>query len=87
VKAAFQRAFDILTKNKNTLDKLAKRLLEKEVLDRKEIEEIVGVTKKSKTARKPLPKSVKTPEKKSSPRKEKILLDKLKIATSEAGPE
>ncbi len=87
VKAAFQRAFDILTKNKNTLDKLAKRLLEKEVLDRKEIEEIVGATKKSKTARKPLPKSVKTPEKKSSPRKEKILLDKLKIATSEAGPE
>ncbi len=87
VKSAFQRAYAILTKNKNTLDKLAKRLLEKEVLDRKEIEEIVGVTKKSKTARKPLPKLVKTPEKKSSPRKEKILLDKLKIATSEAGPE
>jgi len=88
VQGAFQRAYDILTKNKNTLDKLAERLLEKEVLDRKEIEEIVGVTKKSRPKPKPpVPSSVNAPEKKPRKRKEKVVLDKLKIATSEAGPE
>ncbi len=87
VQSAFQRAYNILTKNKNTLDKLAKRLLEKEVLDRKEIEEIVGGIKISRTKPKPLPSSADTPEKKPGTRKQKVVLDKLKIATSEAGPE
>jgi cell division protease FtsH len=88
VQNAFYRASEILTKSKKILDKLAKRLLEKEVLDRKEIEEIVGITKKSRKATKPpATKSKKTVKKKTSVRKEKVVLDKLKIATSEAGPD
>jgi cell division protease FtsH len=41
VEKAYKNAWDILSKNRPILDKLAKRLLEKEVLDRKGIEEIV----------------------------------------------
>jgi cell division protease FtsH len=41
VESAYKQAWDILSKNKLILDKLSKRLLEKEILDRKGIEEIV----------------------------------------------
>ncbi|RKY00966.1 MAG: cell division protein FtsH, partial [Spirochaetes bacterium] len=45
VEGAYRRATKILKEHKDILDKLAKRVLEKEVLDRKEIEKIVGVNK------------------------------------------
>ena len=45
VAGAYKRATKILKEHKDILDKLAKRVLEKEVLDRKEIEKIVGVNK------------------------------------------
>ena len=45
VESSYKRATKILREHKKILDKLAKRLLEKEVLDRKEIEKIVGVNK------------------------------------------
>jgi len=47
VEGSYEKAKDILLKNRDTLEKLATRLLEKEVLDRKEIEKIVGVEKKT----------------------------------------
>ena len=48
VEGSYEKAKDILLKNRDTLEKLATRLLEKEVLDRKEIEKIVGIEKKTK---------------------------------------
>lgn len=45
VEGAYRRATKILKEHKDILDKLARRVLEKEVLDRKEIEKIVGVNK------------------------------------------
>jgi len=45
VESSYKRATKILREHKKILDKLAKRLLEKEVLDRKEIEKVVGVNK------------------------------------------
>jgi len=85
---AYKRALTLLTKNKTRLDRLAKRLLEKEVLDRREIEEIVGITGKKTVKRKKPPVSrqkEESEEKTRAPRKEEGKLDKLKIATNEAG--
>jgi len=85
---AYKRALTILTENKTRLDRLAKRLLEKEVLDRREIEEIVGITGKKTAKRKKPPVSrqkEESDEKTRAPRKEEGKLDKLKIATNEAG--
>jgi len=48
VEGSYEKAKDILLKNRDILEKLATRLLEKEVLDRKEIEKIVGIEKKTK---------------------------------------
>ncbi len=88
VEEARAKATDILTKNKAILDKLAKRLLEKEVLDRKEIEEVVGVKKATEKKKKPIPApSSETPVKEKSTDKKKAPLDKLKLATNEAGAE
>jgi cell division protease FtsH len=88
VEEAREKATDILTKNKVTLDKLAKRLLEKEVLDRKEIEEVVGVKKAAAKKKKPIPAdSTETPVREKSTEKKKAPLDKLKLATNDAGAE
>jgi cell division protease FtsH len=87
VGSAYENARNLLEKNRDTLDQLAKRLLQKEVLDRKEIEDILGVSKKP-GKKKSVPSeqeaaSVELKEKK--PQKEKPPLDKLKLATNEAG--
>jgi hypothetical protein len=87
VGSAYENARTFLEKNRDSLDKLAKRLLQKEVLDRREIEEIVGVSKKP-VKKKPVVSeqqaaSIELKEKK--PQKEKSPLDKLKLATNEAG--
>jgi cell division protease FtsH len=84
---AYSNARRLLEENRNTLNRLAQRLLQKEVLDRKEIEEIVGVSKKP-VRKKPAPPqkdaaSVEVKEKKGQ--KEKAPLDRLKLATNEAG--
>ena len=48
VENAYSQAWEMLTKNRAKLNKLAKQLLEQEVLDRKAIEDIIN-TKKSET--------------------------------------
>jgi len=86
VQKAYDRARKLLEEGRANLDRLAKRLLQKEVLDRKEIEEIVGLSKspaKKKTPLKQQAASVEVKEKKTQ--KEKVPLDKLKLATNEAG--
>ncbi len=45
----YKEAKDVLSKNKGRLKKLADTLLQKEVLNREEVEEIVGIKKKKKT--------------------------------------
>jgi cell division protease FtsH len=92
VESAYKRAWDILTQNRTTLKKLAKHLLDKEVLDRKGIEEITGIknTKtvkktKSAAARTKTKEDEKLSNKKES--KEKFKLGNIKIATNEAGGE
>jgi cell division protease FtsH len=84
---AYSIARRLLEENRETLNRLAERLLQKEVLDRKEIEEIMGVSKKP-VRKKPAPSqrdaaSVEVKEKKGQ--KEKAPLDRLKLATNEAG--
>ena len=90
VEGAYKQAWDILTKQKRTLDRLAKRLLEKEVLDGKEIQDIMGIKKQG--SRKSSKKSVKSTEKtkvdkgkKQEEKKEKIGLPDIRVATNEAG--
>jgi cell division protease FtsH len=39
---SYKKAIQVLTEHRDKLDKLANRLLEKEVIDRKELEEILG---------------------------------------------
>lgn len=92
VESAYKRAWDILTQNQSTLRKLSKHLLEKEVLDRKGIEEITGIKnikteKKTKAAvaRTKTKEDEKLSKKKES--KEKFKLGNIKIATNEAGGE
>jgi cell division protease FtsH len=86
VDSAHTRAMALIRDNKPTLEKLAKRLLEKEVLDRKEIEEIVTGEKPPgrKTAVQAKPKE-KRGDVEKKPSRAKIALDNLKIATNEAG--
>ncbi len=58
------------------------------MLDRKEIEEVVGVKKATEKKKKPIPApSSETPVKEKSTDKKKAPLDKLKLATNEAGAE
>jgi cell division protease FtsH len=86
IQTSYNRAKEILTTNKGVLDKLAKRLLQKEALDRKEIEGIVGVQKSPSVKKKPAAmKDQKDEEKGKRVEKEKVPLDKLKLATNEAG--
>ena len=89
VENAYRRAWDILTKHKRILDKLAKRLLEKEALDGKEIQEIVGMKKQGsrkgpKSSTKIAEETTPTEEEKVQ-KEEKIKLPEIRIATNEAG--
>ncbi len=84
VDRAFDEAKKILTGNKITLDKLAKRLLQKEVLDRKEIEDVVGIRKGPLPRKKPAqPKPEAASVEKPKDEKKKVPLDKLKLATND----
>jgi len=83
VNEAFENAKKILSENKTTLDKLSRRLLQKEVLDRKEIEDIVGIRKDLPAKKKPLPPKTRAASSKAQTDKSKAPLDKLKLATND----
>ena len=83
VNEAFENAKKILSENKTTLDKLSRRLLQKEVLDRKEIEDIVGIRKDLPAKKKPLPPKTRAASSKAKTDKNKAPLDKLKLATND----
>lgn len=90
IDGAYKKARYLLTNNKKILDKLAKRLLEKEVLDGKEIQEVVGIKKAGRKKKiKIVSKEVIAKDsKKEENRKEekvKLKLGKIEIATNEAG--
>jgi cell division protease FtsH len=80
---AFEKAKKILIENKTTLDRLAKRLLQKEVLDRKEIEDIVGIHKGPPEKKKSSPPKPRAASSKPKTEKSKAPLDKLKLATND----
>ncbi len=89
VERAYKKAWDILTKYRAALRKLAQHLLEKEVLDRKAIEEITGI-KPRKEIKKPkdiAAKKIKESDVKEEAPKKKLTLGNIKIATNEAGGE
>lgn len=91
IEKSYKKAREILLKNKEILDRLAKRLLEREVLDRREIEEIVGIKKNAEK----LQKNARLKESRNGERASRgeveeengVTLDKLKLATNEAGLE
>jgi len=89
VENAYKRAWDILTKNRKVIDKLARHVLEREVLDRKAIEEIIGIkkSKDTKKTRAVVSKSKKENNKKAKASTKKLRLRTIKIATNEAGSE
>lgn len=87
VENAYRKAWDILTTNRVRLNKLAKQLLDREVLDGNEIEEIIEL-KKSTSNKKLKPaarKMLEESNKKEKKGKEKLKLGNMKIATNEAG--
>ena len=86
VNDAFENAKKMLAANKSTLDKLAKRLLQKEVLDRKEIEDIVGIRKGPPAKKKPPAPKPRAASSKAKTDKGKAPLDKLKLATNDQTP-
>ena len=86
VEAAYKKAWDILTKNKTILDLLAEKLLEKEILDRKAIEEIVlGNKRAEKNLKAAARKILNGDDELNTKKKEQIGLGKIEIATNEAG--
>jgi cell division protease FtsH len=85
IRNAYETARKMLTEKKAILDKLAKRLLQKEVLDRKEIEDIVGIKKGTVRKKAPVPETSAASVEGKKTRKEKPTLDKLKLAPNEAG--
>ena len=86
VEAAYKKAWDILTKNKTILDLLAEKLLEKEILDRKAIEEIVlGNKRAEKNLKAAARKILNGDDELNTKKKEQIGLGNIKIATNEAG--
>ena len=89
VENAYRKAWDILTTNRVRLNKLAKQLLDREVLDGKEIEEIIELKKETpKKKLKPAArKMLEESNKKETKGKEKLKLGNMKIATNEAGGE
>jgi hypothetical protein len=85
VESAYKKAWDLLTKHKQSLNDLAKALLEKEVLDGKEIQEILGIRKPG-VNKKPRIKSRETlKDQRPSKEGEKLKLPDIRIATNEAG--
>ncbi len=89
VDSAFSKAHTLLDENKAVLDKLAKAVLDREVLDRREIEEIV-LGKKAAPRKAPASQKQKqkaADQQAAAESAEKIRLRDLKIATNEAGPE
>jgi len=86
VDKAYRKAWDELSRHKDSLDKLAKKLLEKEVLNSKEIEEIVGL-KKSPNKKILKPVAVQNEKEEVKSKKEVIRLKNLKILPGEAGGE
>ena len=87
VEGAYKQAWELLTKHKRTLDKLAKRLLEKEVLDGKEISDIMGINRQGsrKGQKKSAVNTKKVKDKKQEENEEKIGLPDIRVATNEAG--
>ncbi|KPJ88181.1 MAG: cell division protein FtsH, partial [Spirochaetes bacterium DG_61] len=87
VERAYIKAWDILTKHRNSLKKLADKLLEKEVLDRKAIEEITGIRKSGETkkARSSVRKKKEETQEKEEVPATRLKLGNIKIATNEAG--
>ena len=83
VNDAFEHAKKLLSSNRTTLDKLARRLLQKEVLDRKEIEDIVGIRKGPPAKKKPPAPKTRAAASKTKTEKSKAPLDKLKLATND----
>jgi cell division protease FtsH len=83
VNDAFEHAKKLLSTNKTTLDKLAQRLLQKEVLDREEIEDIVGIRKGPPAKKKPPASKSRAAATKAKTEKNKAPLDKLKLATND----
>lgn len=84
---AYKKAWELLNENKVKLDKLANKLLEKEILDRREIEEIVSI-KKMKDKKKLNASgsdSFEDESRKDEVKKEKVKLGSIKIVTNEAG--
>jgi cell division protease FtsH len=78
VEHAYSKAWELLTKNKTNLSKLAKQLLDQEVLDRKAIEDIINIKKTPKTKKtRPADNDVLNGnEKKKKTGKEKMTLGK-----------
>ncbi|MCK5568690.1 MAG: cell division protein FtsH, partial [Spirochaetes bacterium] len=89
VENAYRKAWDILTTNRVRLNKLAKQLLDREVLDGKEIEEIIELKKETpkKKLKQAARKMLEESNKKEKKGKEKLKLGNMKIATNEAGGE
>jgi cell division protease FtsH len=90
VDSALLNARTLLNENRRVLDKLAKTLLDREVLDRQEIEEIVLGKKKASPRKTPANKKTKkeaSEQQAASESAEKVRLRDLKIATNEAGTE
>lgn len=89
VENAYRKAWDILTTNRVRLNKLAKQLLDREVLDGNEIEEIIELKKEipKKKLKPAARKMLEESNKKEKKGKEKLKLGNMKIATNEAGGE
>jgi cell division protease FtsH len=89
VEKAYKHAWELLSKQRETLGKLASTLLEKEVLDRKAIEEITGIRKikEVKKTRTSVRKKKEVEKIKEEAAKSRLPLGNIKIATNEAGGE
>jgi len=89
VEKAYKHAWELLSKQRETLGKLASTLLEKEVLDRKAIEEITGIRKikEVKKTRTSVRKKKEVEKIKEEAAKNRLPLGNIKIATNEAGGE
>jgi len=76
VKNAENQARKILTRKKNLLEKIAKRLIEKETIEKEEFEEIIG-TKKSEKPQ-PLPSQISKKLGRGLPKKRELVKVKIR---------
>ena len=76
VKNAENQAWKILTRKKNLLEKIAKRLIEKETIEKEEFEEIIG-TKKSEKPQ-PLPSQISKKLGRGLPKKRELVKVKIR---------